>query len=57
MDTFVAYQAYYFFFNVESDVDEFVLNQISNSNKAKVYSDKVFGMDSVYCLKYWVAAM
>ena len=56
LHTLYAYNAYYYAFNDSSIVDQGVLKNFSPSNRADIYSDKRYGMDSTRKLINWVIA-
>ena len=56
MDTLIAYNAYYYFFNDTSLVNSYVLGNFDVNQKSTIYSDTTFGLGSVRTLANWVAA-
>ena len=53
---FYAYNAYYYMFNDQDLVNEGVLAGVNSTMQATIYSDPVYGMDSVTKLANWFIA-
>ena len=54
MDNFLAYQAYNYFFDNPTDVDNYVLINFNASDRDRIYTNEKFGLDSVRKLIVWV---
>lgn len=54
--TYLAYQAYNYYFNNRTDVADYVLVGPSPNDKATIYEDKTYGMDTNLKMRLWVKA-